>query len=65
MRMIIRSFNENAITCAEAGTGVGKSFAYLVPAMAFAAQNTVRIVISTATITLQQQLFEKDIPLVA
>ncbi len=65
MRMIIRSFNENAIACAEAGTGVGKSFAYLIPAMAFAAQNTVRIVVSTATITLQQQLFEKDIPLVA
>ena len=50
---------------AEAGTGVGKSFAYLLPAMHFALANKEKVVISTATITLQQQLFEKDIPLVA
>jgi ATP-dependent DNA helicase DinG len=50
---------------AEAGTGVGKSFAYLLPAMHFALVNKEKVVISTATITLQQQLFEKDIPLVA
>ena len=50
---------------AEAGTGVGKSFAYLLPAMHFALENKDKVVISTATITLQQQLFEKDIPLVA
>jgi ATP-dependent DNA helicase DinG len=43
---------------------VGKSFAYLLPALHFAAQNNERVVISTATITLQQQLFGKDIPLV-
>jgi len=50
---------------AEAGTGVGKSFAYLLPAMHFALVNKEKVVISTATITLQQQLYEKDIPLVA
>ncbi|MDR0442589.1 MAG: ATP-dependent DNA helicase DinG [Treponema sp.] len=50
---------------AEAGTGVGKSFAYLLPAVRFAVENKEKVVISTATITLQQQLFEKDIPLVA
>jgi len=50
---------------AEAGTGVGKSFAYLLPAVQFALANKEKVVISTATITLQQQLFEKDIPLVA
>jgi ATP-dependent DNA helicase DinG len=50
---------------AEAGTGVGKSFAYLLPAMRFALDNKEKVIISTATITLQQQLFEKDIPLVA
>ena len=50
---------------AEAGTGVGKSFAYLLPAMHFALANKEKVVISTATITLQQQLYEKDIPLVA
>ncbi|MDR2900690.1 MAG: ATP-dependent DNA helicase DinG, partial [Treponema sp.] len=64
MRIIVRGFNEDALVCAEAGTGVGKSFAYLLPALQFALLNDERIVISTATITLQQQLYEKDIPLV-
>ncbi|MDR0455962.1 MAG: ATP-dependent DNA helicase DinG [Treponema sp.] len=64
MELIIRCFNEDAIGAAEAGTGVGKSFAYLLPALHFAAENNERVVISTATITLQQQLFGKDIPLV-
>jgi len=64
VRLIVRSFNEDALVAAEAGTGVGKSFAYLLPAIEFALANDERIVISTATITLQQQLYEKDIPLV-
>jgi ATP-dependent DNA helicase DinG len=64
MRLIIKGFNNNTLVAAEAGTGVGKSFAYLLPAISFAILNDERIVISTATITLQQQLFEKDIPLV-
>jgi len=64
MEMIIRCFGEDAIGAAEAGTGVGKSFAYLVPAFRFAEETDERVVISTATITLQQQLFGKDIPLV-
>ena len=47
----------------EAGTGVGKSFAYLVPAIqAACAQKDYRIVISTHTINLQEQLIRKDIP---
>lgn len=45
----------------EAGTGVGKSFAYLVPAIAQAVQGK-KVVISTHTIALQEQLIEKDIP---
>jgi ATP-dependent DNA helicase DinG len=65
MRMVIRAFNEDAIAACEAGTGVGKSFAYLLPAIGYALLNDERIVVSTATITLQQQLFDKDIPLVA
>ncbi|MDR3302750.1 MAG: ATP-dependent DNA helicase DinG [Spirochaetaceae bacterium] len=64
MRLVIQGFNEDALVAAEAGTGVGKSFAYLLPAVSFALLNDERIAISTATITLQQQLFEKDIPLV-
>jgi ATP-dependent DNA helicase DinG len=63
-RLIIRAFNEDAIAAAEAGTGVGKSFAYLLPAIAFAEKTGERVLISTATITLQRQLFEKDIPLI-
>jgi ATP-dependent DNA helicase DinG len=47
----------------EAGTGVGKSFAYLIPAILAAAENPkCRIVVSTHTISLQEQLIEKDIP---
>ncbi len=65
MRLIIQAFNSDAVVCAEAGTGVGKSFAYLLPAMAYAILNKERVLISTATITLQQQLYEKDIPLVS
>jgi len=47
----------------EAGTGVGKSFAYLVPAIREATQEKRRVVISTYTISLQEQLIEKDLPL--
>ncbi|MDR1428812.1 MAG: ATP-dependent DNA helicase DinG [Spirochaetaceae bacterium] len=65
MRLIVRAFNEDALAAAEAGTGVGKSFAYLIPALSFALANNERIVISTATINLQEQLYHKDIPLVS
>ena len=46
----------------EAGTGVGKSLAYLVPAIYFAVANGERIVVSTNTKNLQEQLFLKDLP---
>src|SRR5205809_8137031 len=47
----------------EAGTGVGKSFAYLVPALQAALANKeCRVVVSTHTISLQEQLIRKDIP---
>lgn len=49
----------------EAATGVGKSFAYLVPAIELARQKAGRILISTFTITLQEQLISKDIPFLA
>jgi DNA polymerase-3 subunit epsilon/ATP-dependent DNA helicase DinG len=48
----------------EAGTGTGKSLAYLVPAAAWAAANQERVVVATNTINLQEQLLSKDIPLV-
>jgi ATP-dependent DNA helicase DinG len=65
LALIIQAFNNDAFVMAEAGTGVGKSFAYLLPAIHWALSRKEKVVISTATITLQQQLFEKDIPLVA
>jgi ATP-dependent DNA helicase DinG len=46
----------------EAGTGVGKSFAYLVPAIVAAAKKDCKVVVSTHTISLQEQLVRKDIP---
>ncbi len=64
-RRITEVFNEGGVLAAEAGTGVGKSFAYLLPAFAWAVRNKERVVVSTATINLQKQLVDKDIPLVA
>jgi len=46
----------------EGGTGVGKSMAYLMPAMLFAIANKARVVVSTNTINLQEQLIAKDLP---
>ena len=57
--------SDGGILVAEAGTGVGKSFAYLIPALAWAIGNNERVVISTATINLQQQIFKKDFPTVS
>ena len=61
---VCSGFNEDKFCILEAGTGVGKSFAYLIPAIRWAEQNNERIVVSTGTINLQTQLIEKDIPLV-
>lgn len=46
----------------EAGTGIGKSYAYLIPAALWSTKNNSRVVISTNTINLQDQLMDKDIP---
>ncbi len=62
IRRTAETFNKNGIGIFEAGTGVGKSFAYLIPSMLWALQNKQRVVLSTGTINLQQQLIEKDIP---
>lgn len=58
------AFTDGKHLLVEAGTGVGKSFAYLIPAIDFAVKNKKRVVISTHTISLQEQLIEKDIPLI-
>ncbi len=59
---VTRTFNAGETLMVEAGTGTGKSMAYLVPAALFAARRGERVVISTNTINLQDQLFYKDIP---
>lgn len=59
-QLIERGFLEGMHTIVEAGTGVGKSLAYLVPAL----RSGKKIVLSTGTIALQEQLYQKDIPLV-
>ena len=56
-------YNDGGVLLLEAGTGVGKSFAYLVPALAWARANRERTVVSTNTINLQEQLVGKDLPL--
>ncbi len=59
---VAEAFNEGNTLVVEAPTGTGKSMAYLVPAARFAAERGQRVVISTNTINLQDQLFFKDIP---
>lgn len=53
----------NRMIVAEAGTGIGKSLAYLMAAIPVAVLNNRKIVISTATVALQEQLVNKDLPL--
>ena len=59
---VARAFNEGGALMVEAGTGTGKSLAYLVPAARYAAERGERVVLSTNTINLQDQLYFKDIP---
>lgn len=59
---VVEAFNEKRITLIEAGTGTGKTLAYLIPAMIWAVKHKERALISTNTITLQEQLIRKDIP---
>ncbi len=61
-RLIAQLFSRGGIGLIEAGTGVGKSLGYLVPALRWAAASGERTVISTNTITLQEQLTSKDLP---
>lgn len=61
-RLIAGLYNEGGVGVAEAGTGTGKSVAYLLPAIAWALQNRERTVVSTNTINLQEQLVDKDLP---
>ncbi len=59
---VSRAFADQTHLIVEAGTGVGKSFAYLLPAIERAVDHDECVVISTRTIALQEQLMQKDIP---
>jgi ATP-dependent DNA helicase DinG len=59
------TYNEGGVSLLEAGTGVGKSFAYLVPAIEWSLANGERTMVSTNTINLQEQLIGKDLPVLA
>ncbi|HMB22153.1 MAG TPA: DEAD/DEAH box helicase, partial [Anaerolineales bacterium] len=62
LRAVTNALSYGTHLMVEAGTGVGKSFAYLVPAALFAMQNNTRVVVSTNTINLQDQLIQRDLP---
>jgi len=62
VRAVAEAFNYATHLLVEAGTGTGKSVAYLLPAVRFAVQNEQRVIVSSNTINLQDQLFGKDIP---
>ena len=60
---VAQALRDGGHLAVEAGTGVGKSLAYLVPAILFATTKQKKAVISTHTINLQEQLTEKDLPM--
>ncbi|MDA8146955.1 MAG: exonuclease domain-containing protein [Thermaerobacter sp.] len=64
-REVTAAFRERHILVAEAGTGTGKSLAYLIPAALWAMALGRRVVVATHTLTLQDQLREKDLPVAA
>jgi len=59
---VAKSIAENTTLVCEAGTGTGKTFAYLVPSIISAIEQEKRIIISTGTKNLQDQLFLRDLP---
>jgi len=62
---VARALQNREHLAVEAGTGVGKSLAYLIPAILFAVSQGKKAVVSTHTINLQEQLTEKDLPMLA
>ncbi len=60
---VVEAFNDERLSMIEAGTGTGKTFSYLIPSILWSLDNSERVVISTNTINLQEQLINKDLPL--
>jgi ATP-dependent DNA helicase DinG len=61
-RQVAAAYNDGGVRLAEAGTGTGKTVAYLIPAVLWAVRNGERTLVSTNTINLQEQLVGKDLP---
>lgn len=64
INLLVKAFNEEKHLLIEAGTGTGKSMAYILPAIFWAVRNNSRVVIATHTINLQEQLWQKDLPVI-
>ena len=64
LKAVTRAIYQGRKLIVEGGTGIGKSIAYLLPAILYSATHGHRVVISTNTISLQEQLMDKDIPAV-
>ena len=62
MKAVAEAMNKSGRLIVEAGTGTGKSIAYLLPAIFYASSNCLPVIVSTNTISLQEQLVGKDIP---
>ena len=62
VRGVAGAFNDGEVLLVEAGTGTGKSLSYLTPALLWAVRNDLRVIVSTNTRNLQEQLFYKDLP---
>ncbi len=60
---VVEAFNDERLSMIEAGTGTGKTFSYLIPSILWAISNKQRVLVSTNTINLQEQLINKDLPI--
>jgi ATP-dependent DNA helicase DinG len=64
MELVAQAFDSESIAVVEAPTGVGKTMAYLLPAVHWALENRERVIVSTRTINLQEQIIHKDMPVI-
>ena len=62
-KLVAETLEEDRILLVEAGTGTGKTLAYLVPSIIWSSENDSKVVISTNTINLQDQIWNHDIPM--
>ena len=65
MNEIFDAFEESRHLMVQAGTGTGKSIAYLIPSILYAVKHDKPVVVSTSTLALQRQLMRKDLPIIA